>query len=184
LATSLTVFYYDLEHNQVPGRYDAHLPIPSEKVASLLTPEQGVVVVKLRPGAPPIVLIAAPRWALLSEVEEVFSNMTEFPTEPKLVPLGPNLRAKEIRSAVRASNPSFRKCYEDLLEKQPDAEGKLVLGFEIEGDGTVEGARIEEESTLRDQQLHRCFVDVARGLSFPALRGKTTVRYPIELRPR
>ncbi|HOT12861.1 MAG TPA: AgmX/PglI C-terminal domain-containing protein, partial [Polyangiaceae bacterium] len=183
LADSLTVFYFDLEQLRVPGRYDRYLPLAADQIASYLHPEQGVVVAKLRENAPPIIVIAAPRWGLLSEVERAFSEMTELPTEPKPIALTHGLRSSEIRNTIRAAYPSLRQCYEKHLEKSPEAAGKFIVGFEIDDRGAVGMARMEPNSTLTDAELQQCFLGVVRGLSFPAVGGKTTVTYPIELRP-
>jgi len=181
-AKSLTVYYYDLETNRVPSRYDAYLPLPSEQIAAHLEKGEGLIAVKTREGAPPIVVLAAPRWAMLSEVEKAFANMTELPKEPTPVALNPTPRPKEIQAVVRSSYPKMRKCYETHLASVPDARGKIVMSFAIDAEGAVQDLD-SSESTLTDGSLRGCFETVFSGMKFPATGGRVTVKYPISLTP-
>jgi hypothetical protein len=183
LATALTVFYYDLETNRIPSRYDAYLPMQSARIAAHLEKGEGLIAVKVREGAPPIIVLAAPRWAMLSEVEKAFAAMTELPTEPTPVPLSLALRPKEIHAVVRSTYPQLRSCYETLLASAPDAQGKVVASFAIYPAGTVEDLDMTKDSTLTDATLQGCFKTVFAGMRFPATGRTTTVQYPISLSP-
>jgi hypothetical protein len=56
--------------------------------------------------------------------------------------------------------PMAKGCYNDFLRRKPEAEGNVVVGFEIMGDesvgGVVNSAEIRDESTLRDPSLETC----------------------------
>jgi hypothetical protein len=183
LGSSLVIYYYDLETNRIPSRYDAHLPMPSEAVARRLEAGEGLIAVRVREGAPPLVLLAAPRWAMLSEVEKAFAQMRELPKEPTPVVIDNRLRSTEIQSVVRSAYPKLRACYETHVAAVPDAEGKIVMGFSIDAEGRAQDVKATEDSTLQDAQLQRCFVEVFGTLTFPAAGKNTTVTYPIALSP-
>lgn len=183
LASSMVVYYFDLESNEIPSRYDAHLPIASERIASRLRAGDGLIAVKVRDGAPPLVVLAAPRWAMLPEVEEAFSAMRALPSEPVAVPLSTDLRSGEIQSVVREGYPKLRACYETHLLGAPDAEGKIVMGFAIDGEGRAQDVKATEDSTLTEADLQRCFSGVFSEMRFPAVGKVTTVKYPVALSP-
>jgi hypothetical protein len=181
-ASALVVYYVDAK-DPVPARYDSHLPMPSAEIAARLARGEGFIAVKQREGAPPVVLLAAPRQAQLRDVEAAFAAMTSLPASPVSVTLKDSPRPVEIQSAVRASFGAFRACYEALQEATPKATGKLILDFGITPEGKVEKATIDPESTLRDPTFDACMLTGASRISFPASSGRTTVKYPIVFSP-
>jgi hypothetical protein len=185
LGSSLAIFYFDLDDNRIPARYDAELPLPSAEIAAHLERGEGLVAVRERPGVPPAILIAAPRQALLPEVEEALSRMNAIPTEPTAVPLKTALTPAEIQVVVRASFGGFRQCYEALLKTDATAHGKTQLHFSIPADGAVEGISVDSDAGLHDATFEGCMATVTRGLSFPAthVQTPTTVTYPILFSP-
>jgi hypothetical protein len=180
---SLLVFFYDLDNNRVPSRYDAYLPMPSDEIAAVLERGEGLVVARKREGAKPTIVIAAPRAGQLAAVEEAFAKMSELPYEPVKVPLKEGLMSEEIQSRVRGSFGEVRTCYEELLGRDRKAEGKLVLSFVIAADGKVSEASMTEGTTLEDRKLQECVLGHARKLTFPAVGKSTTVTYPIAMSP-
>jgi hypothetical protein len=159
---ALVVFYVDLEQNLIPERYADLLPMDRAELVKTLQEGKGVFAAMERDGAPPVLLIAAPRASLLADVEEALAGQTELPTEPFLVDLAENIRPQEIQRTVRQNFGSVKKCYEDLLGRSPKAEGKFQVAFAIEG-GKALG--------------------VLERLAFPVAKGKTTVVYPIVVSP-
>jgi hypothetical protein len=184
LGSALAIYYFDLGDGRIPARYDAELPMPSAEVVARLERGEGLVAARERPGAPPAILIAAPREAQLADVEDVLSQMKALPTEPVAVPLKPNLRPQEIQAVVRASFGSFRACYEGLLKRSPEATGKIPLHFSIGADGRVEGVSTEGTSpTLHDATFEGCMIAATSALRFSATRESTKVTYPIVFTP-
>jgi len=183
LSSSLVVHYFDLESNRVPSRYDAALPIPSAEIVAHLERGEGLLAARERKGAPPIVLIAAPRAAQLASVEETLSNMTSLPAAKVVVPVASKLMSTEIQAVVRAEFKSFRACYEALLAKSPTAGGTISLKFAIRPDGAVEDLKGEGEDGLRDAPFEQCMLTAANKLRFPATSERTTVTYPIKMSP-
>ncbi|MFT3775679.1 MAG: AgmX/PglI C-terminal domain-containing protein [Minicystis sp.] len=186
LANALVVYYFDLGSGRIPARYDADLPLPSAEIVARLERGEGLVAARERPGAPPVILIAAPREAQLADVEDALSTMKALPFEPVSVPVKATLKPQEIQEVVRASFNSFRGCYEALLHQRPGAAGRVPLAFIIRGDGVVEGVKVDtSEGTLRDARFERCMADATSALVFPATgsREPTTVTYPVMFSP-
>jgi hypothetical protein len=181
---SLTVFYYDREAGQIPARYEHLLPLPVADIEKRLESGDGFYAVQRRAGRPPVVLLAAPRYAQLPLVEEAFGKLDAVPEGPEVVKLAPALLPREIQSVVRASFSSMRKCSEEFMSRDPKA-GKFVFAFKVASDGTPSDIRIDPTSTLSDARLGACMLRVAEEWRFPATRahGPTTVKYPIELSP-
>jgi TonB family protein len=86
----------------------------------------------------------------------------------------------DVHRAMRAQNARIRGCYERALARRPSLAGRLLLRFTIEPDGTVKGAEVAE-STLDDDALHGCLLEIARGLRFPSgdPEGSITLSYPL-----
>ncbi|WP_437962968.1 AgmX/PglI C-terminal domain-containing protein (plasmid) [Sorangium sp. So ce119] len=184
LGSSLAVFYFDLGNQRIPARYDADLPLPTADIVARLEKGEGLIAVRERGGAPPAILIAAPRQAQLPVVEEALAAMHELPAGPVAVPLPDGLTPAEIQAVVRGSFGRYRVCYEELLARSPAAAGSIPLTFAILGDGTVADAAVDTaKSTLRDATLERCMVAATSALTFPGIGKKTTVVYPIEFSP-
>jgi TonB family protein len=184
IPRALTVFYFDLGAGRIPARYDAELPLPSAEIAARLAKGDGLVAARERPGAPPVLLIAAPRDVQLVQVEEALAAMKSLPTEPVAVPVNGARQPEEIQSVVRASFGAFRQCYEAVLKVSPAATGTVKMHFVIRNDGSVEGVSAVADGPLRDAAFERCMTAAVQGLAFPAAPGgKVTVTYPIVFSP-
>jgi hypothetical protein len=99
--------------------------------------------------------------------------------------------AEYIRANFREDMfPLIKSCYEGALKRKPELAGKLVLGFTIVGDqdvgGVVEDADIEDDSTLKDDDMETCVRESLMTLTFdkpPGGGGYVTVRYPLAFSP-
>ena len=183
LASALTVFYTHLG-DPIPARYDDVLPVPMSEVLSHLQKGEGVVIAKERNGAPPSILLAAPREAQLVEVEEAFSKMASLPGSLTVIKVSPGLRSEEIRSTMRAHGmPEFKKCYDGLLQRSSAATGRADLAFSIKGDGTPDDVRVEVTDTLKEGTFQRCMEAAMAKVSFSATGQSTTVKYPLTFTP-
>jgi hypothetical protein len=185
LGSALAVYYFDLGDGRIPARYDAELPLPSADVAARVARGEGLIAVRERQGAPPAILIAAPREAQLPDVEEALAAMKSLPTEPVTVTLKSSLKPAEIQAVVRASFGAYRRCYETLLRSDPAATGTTRLKFAIRGNGTVESLTVESEPGLRVASFEGCMEATTRALVFPATHAQasTTVTYPVMFTP-
>jgi hypothetical protein len=99
-------------------------------------------------------------------------------------------RRDAIRSVVRKQYfPVARSCYEELLARQPEASGKVVLSFAIVGfgdAGVVDRVELEDETTLDDAEFALCMRESMYTSVFeapPPGMDETTVVYPVVLHP-
>lgn len=182
MTSSLVVFYTHLA-DPIPARYDALLPVPMAEVTAHLEKGEAVVVAKQRPGAPPVLLLAAPREAQLADVEEALAQRTSLPTSLEVIKVTANLKPHEIQGVVRAQMPAFRACYEGLLGRAPAAAGKITLGFTIQGDGSIAELSVAAEGAVDEGAMTRCVTDAAGKLRFDATGATSTVKYPIAFSP-
>ena len=186
LERALVVIYVE-EETMVPARYAKWLAAPIADVKKAIDAGDGLYAVKERPGAPPLVTIAAPRAPQLAAVEEAFARLTELPKEPVTVKVAQGLSKDEIRSGVRTRFGAFKQCYESLLERSPKAAGKVQLSFTVAGTGALTEPRVTLDPGLEDPAFRACTEKVLSSVHYGAwskdANAKTTVRYPIELSP-
>lgn len=89
-----------------------------------------------------------------------------------------------IQRVIREHRREVRACYEGELQRNPDLEGRVVVGFVISSDGQVAGSRIAE-STLGNSTVEDCVARRVRQWRFPEPRGGGTVNvnYPFVFSP-
>lgn len=100
------------------------------------------------------------------------------------------LDKRAIRAALVEVRPAILACYEAGLLRHPGARGTLTLSLTIEGEpgvgGVVSAAEVlPAATTLVDDDLAACAVDVVLGVELPAPVAGTvvTVNYPYVLEP-
>jgi hypothetical protein len=85
--------------------------------------------------------------------------------------------------------PIARACYQELLDREPSAAGKVVMAFAITGvgdAGVVDRVDLGDDTTMDDAEFTQCMRESMYSTVFePPPRGanETTVVYPIELHP-
>jgi hypothetical protein len=185
LNDAMTVFYFDLGKNRIPARYEKHLPMKVADIERELEAGKSFVLAKERAGSPPSLLLAAPRSALLGDVEAKLATLDTLPTTPVYVDVSARLRPEEIRGVVRKHwRPELKRCYEDLLKRTPSAGGQIRVKLAISPEGHVENPSVEsEDASLRDATFSTCVTDSAAKLPFPATGERTTVTYPFKVSP-
>jgi serine/threonine-protein kinase len=95
----------------------------------------------------------------------------------------PPLEREDIQKVVRGQFSALRACYEPVLARAPNAEGKVAIAFEIDPVGDIFFARVEE-GTLPDAAAQKCVLERFRGLRFPPPSGgQASVVYPISFSP-
>lgn len=87
-----------------------------------------------------------------------------------------------ISAVIRRYLPQIQHCYEMQLVSKPKLQGKVLVKFQIMGDGTVNDPRVVE-STLGDEPAHKCILAKVKKWIFPKPRGGGTVdvKYPFLL---
>lgn len=99
-------------------------------------------------------------------------------------PVKGRLPPEEIQKVVRANFDKLHACYDEALKKTPALAGKLSVGFVINREGAVEGAKMGDGTTITDAPMLDCSLKVFSGLQFPKPEGGiVTVIYPIEFSP-
>jgi hypothetical protein len=181
---AMTVFYFDLGRGRIPARYEGHLPMKVGDIVRELEAGKSFVVAKERPGAPPALLMAAPRTAMLEDVEAKVAQLTELPLTPVFFDVGSELRPSELRGVMRGSwRIEARKCHETLVEGRAGAHGHADINISLAADGRVTSAKVESrEEALRDATFSACIAKAAEKLEFPATGKNLTVVVPLELR--
>lgn len=92
---------------------------------------------------------------------------------PKAAPPPSDAR---IGRAMRAHASAMRQCYEQQLAQNPRLEGKVMVTFVAEPDGSVSAARVEdEETTLKSEELHRCLLTQVASWRLPRHQGEGVV---------
>jgi hypothetical protein len=182
---ALVVFYFDLGKNRIPARYEHHLPMKVADIERELEAGKAFVVARERRGAPPVILLAAPRTALLADVEQRIVGKDDLPLEPLYVPVKLNLRPEEIQSVVRKHwFDDVRSCYETLQQSNPRASGKFHAVFEIDLAGKIGSLAVEtDDAPLRDEAFLECLETGLASVTFPASSEVTKVRYPVVVTP-
>jgi hypothetical protein len=185
LEDAMAVFYFDLGAGRIPARYERHLPMPVADIERQLDAGKSFIVAKEREGAPPTLLLAAPRTAMLEEVEKALAELAELPTKPVYIEVPANLRPAEIQSVVRNElMGKVRGCYEQLLKSEPDARGDLMLEFTIAPSGSLSRRSVQsDDAPLRNPEFTACVDGHLAELAFPATAKETTVTYPIKVSP-
>lgn len=186
LDHALVVVYVDSE-TIPPSRYGKWLATSTDAIEAAFARGDGLVAVKDRPAAPPLVTIAAPRFLQLEQVETAFSNMAKLPFAPVTVSLQERLAPAEIRSTVRSKLPMLRGCYDALLARNPSAAGSLEMSFTVGNDGTTRNPQLQMPASLEDATFRACIESAEASLRFPVWshdpKSSTTVKYPITLTP-
>jgi outer membrane biosynthesis protein TonB len=93
------------------------------------------------------------------------------------------LTAEEINRVVKSRAGIFRACYQAELNRNPGIGGKLVVSFQIGGDGIVKSAKISGGSTMRNSAVESCVKSNIMRLKFPAKGGLANVNYPFLFQP-
>jgi hypothetical protein len=184
LGSAVAVYYMTLGEGRIPARYDAELPMPSAAVAVQLEQGKGLVVARERKGAPPSILIAAPREAQLRVMEEALAALPSLPVVPVTQVLSPSLSSEEIQPVVRAIFGAYKTCYEALLKQDAAASGSFSLSFTIAPSGSVTTMGVQSATgALTDAAFQQCVIAATSALVFPEALEQTTVVYPILMTP-
>lgn len=89
-----------------------------------------------------------------------------------------------IQRIVRAHINEIKVCYERLLERDPEATGRLEVRFTVDDGGDVAAATITD-GNLDDLALRSCVTTAVQRWKFPKPEGggKVVVTYPFNFDP-
>ncbi len=94
------------------------------------------------------------------------------------------LTSQEIMAVIRANLNQIRHCYETLLQRSPNAAGKMTVNFTIGTNGRVTDVNVGA-STISDSTMRGCVTGAVRRWPFPQPRGgqPVSVNYPFVFNP-
>ena len=86
-----------------------------------------------------------------------------------------SLSSHDVKNGLHKRIKGIRRCYTDLLSRDPKARGKVRLGFAIEPDGKVGKVRIEQQTVKLDKM---CLTKALKQGRFAKPKGTTEVSVP------
>ena len=79
---------------------------------------------------------------------------------------------------VRSHLEAIKSCYEKQIAKHPDLQGSVEVGWTVEKDGSVSGARVVK-STINEKNVESCIVaEVGRWRFITAPERTVVARFP------
>lgn len=82
----------------------------------------------------------------------------------------------KIGKVMRQHAPQIRQCYEQQLAQNPKLQGRVQLSFVAEPDGSVSGAKVDDDgTTLRSEELHKCLLAMVATWRLPKHKGEGVV---------
>jgi hypothetical protein len=91
---------------------------------------------------------------------------------------GAKLRPKDVTDAVREQLPAMQRCYTELLEDKPGAEGALTFGFSIDKKGKASGVK-KLSGPAKDPGMARCATSALGNAKFPKPKKPAKVTLPL-----
>lgn len=128
----------------------------------------------------------APKNGAASDVNS--NDPTNKPTNPEDEPqlkgaYEGTLSNAELEPVFDAKREELRACYEAGKTKNKYLEGELSLRFEITTEGKANKLFVES-STMGDDDLERCFMNIVQNLAFPKPSGGSVLAsYPFSFHP-
>jgi hypothetical protein len=112
------------------------------------------------------------------------SSLAKDPMTPRASQLPPeeksDLSDAEITTLMTAQGGNFRRCYQNLLQKEPQAKGEASLNFTIENNGRIGLIEITSVA-LKSEEFKRCLTSVLERVQFRAFSGTSiSTFYPVK----
>lgn len=83
---------------------------------------------------------------------------------------------EDVSARVNERRAEARACYDEGVKRIPELQGRLIINYEIDPDGTVvDASQSAQDEQITDEEVVACVEDVIRQIKFPASRrGKRT----------
>jgi TonB family protein len=120
--------------------------------------------------APEVLSLAKRAGAVNIGIQEDAPTPAPTPAAPARTPPAGALDPALVSKHVRAQMGDVRLCYEAALARTPRIAGRLEVAFTIGADGQVTEASLAA-STLKNDSVEACVLELARTWQFPAPRG-------------
>jgi hypothetical protein len=101
--------------------------------------------------------------------ENVTSSIANIKKETKVNDEQSQIRLMISDRLARQKTRIYR-CYSQLLQKSPEAKGKLAVHFTINNLGKVENAEMAS-TQFEDQNFHKCLLEVVKRTDFLPFKG-------------
>ena len=90
------------------------------------------------------------------------------------------LSKEVIGEVIRRHWNEIKYCYEKVLQKDPNLQGKVAVNFVIDGSGSVAEAMATEDSVGSSGAVSGCMTQRIRRWKFPEPKGggQVIVTYP------
>lgn len=94
------------------------------------------------------------------------------------------LTSQEVLAVIRTHLNEIRHCYEQLLQRSPNASGKINSSFVVGTSGRVTSSKIKS-STIADSRMRSCVTGRIKRWKFPRPRGgqAVSINYPFTFNP-
>ncbi|MEZ4742148.1 MAG: AgmX/PglI C-terminal domain-containing protein [Bdellovibrionota bacterium] len=94
------------------------------------------------------------------------------------------LTSQEVLSVIRTHLNEIRHCYEQLLQRSPQASGKISANFVIGLSGVVKSVKVIN-SSISDARMQGCVTGSIKRWKFPKPRGGSdvSINYPFVFNP-
>lgn len=84
-----------------------------------------------------------------------------------------------LDAEIAKQQEQFQRCQNNALREQGEVKGQILVGMTISPEGKIDNARILT-STIQDDKLHTCVLQIFQRLKFKAFNGAPIVRsYPL-----
>lgn len=83
---------------------------------------------------------------------------------------------EDVSARVNDRRAEARACYDEGVKRIPGLQGRLIINYEIDPDGTVvDASQSAQDEQITDEEVVACVEDVIRQIKFPpSKRGKRT----------
>jgi TonB family protein len=89
-----------------------------------------------------------------------------------------NLSKEVVTAEIDRNMKNLTACYDDELKAKPTLSGTITTSFVVEPNGKVSNVKVAE-STLKDQSVEMCVVEIYGKMQFPKADQKTEVTFPL-----
>lgn len=133
--------------------------------------ERHLLLTPLNIGEPP----AAPVTATPPTVQ----RPNPAPSSSSASPESQALTNEYLDGEIAKQAEQFQRCQNNALREQGEVKGQILIGLTITPDGKISQVRVLT-STLQDDKLHNCVIQVFQRLKFKNFSGAPIVRsYPL-----
>ncbi len=121
------------------------------------------------------------------KVEQAEKNRKKAPPPSLLAGLKePRVRPNELTdsvwSALKPLESTFQGCYDELLIQDPQARGRVILIFDLEG-GSLSTAITAELRAINSLSFRDCLLQAVPDADFSGVAGRARVLWPLVMWP-